>query len=89
MLERGLRSWRRVMSEYLRVTCLDRARIALEDTGQHHCALIMKQLQRAIDDAAFLLEWDANQPVEIVDDLVSSVQIMGLFGDREEWDDED
>ena len=73
------------MAEYVRVTCLDRARIALEDTGQHHCAMIMGQLQRAIDDASELLKWNPNQPVEIVDDLVSSVQIIGLF---EEDDDE-
>ena len=73
------------MSDYLRCTCLDRARIALEQTGQHHCAAQMGLLQEAIDDAAELLEWEPNQPVEIVDDLMSAVQIIGLF---EEGDDE-
>jgi hypothetical protein len=73
------------MSEYVRVTCLDRARVALEDTGQHHCALVMGRLQEAIDSAADELDADPNHPVEIVDDLLSAVQIIGLF---EEKDDE-
>ena len=67
------------MPEYLRSTCLDRARVALEQTGQHHCAAQMGLLQKAIDAAAELLVWDSHRPVEIVKDLVSAVQIIGLF----------
>lgn len=37
--------------EYARCTCLDRARIALEQTGQHHCAMYCGQLQDEITAA--------------------------------------
>ena len=73
------------MPEYLRSTCIDRARVALEQTGQHHCAHVLWELQSAIDAAAELTEIDSNSPVEIVKDLVSCVQIIGLF-EEEEYD---
>ena len=67
------------MSEYLRCTCLDRARIALEQTAQYHCAAQMDLLQAAIDVASEFTELDSSHPVEIVYDLVRAVEIIGLF----------
>jgi hypothetical protein len=51
---------------YVRCTCLDRARIALEQTGQIHCSMIMGRLQIAIDDIAMSEGLNSNKPVEIV-----------------------
>lgn len=58
--------------EYARCTCLDRARMALEQTGQHHCALQMSELQQRFD--IFPEAWvgyDPNKPVEILDHILS------------------
>ena len=67
------------MSETMRVTCLDRARVALEQTGQQHCASVMKSLQEAINDASELTGLDSNLPVKIVRDLIGAVQVALLF----------
>jgi len=54
-------------SEFARCTCLDRARIALEQTGQVHCAGVMKELQDLVDRGAKMLDKDPNRPIEVVD----------------------
>lgn len=59
--------------EFARCTCLDRARIALEQTGQHHCAGVMKDLQHVINVIADDFYLDANKPVEIVNWLAESL----------------
>jgi hypothetical protein len=51
-------------------TCLDRARIALEQTGQIHCALMMGKLQEAISRGADILKKDPNKPVDIVNWII-------------------
>jgi len=53
--------------EYVRCTCLDRARIALRQTGQHHCAEQMGLLQKEFDDAAEEFDLDPSKPLEIMD----------------------
>jgi len=57
------------MTEEARCTCLDRARIALEQTGQHWCAGVMGQLQIEFDKAAYEFGLDSNRPLEILDHL--------------------
>ena len=51
-------------------TCLDRARIALEQTGQIHCAMQMGELQKLITGVAYLMEYDPNDPIRILQDLI-------------------
>ena len=52
--------------EWVRCTCLDRGRVALERTGQHHCAMILGKLQVVINEVAESEGLNANRPVEIV-----------------------
>ena len=56
-------------AEYVRCTCLDRARIALEQTGQHHCALQMKNLQDEFDWFAVRLGVDPSDPVGVLQEI--------------------
>lgn len=53
-------------AEYVRCTCLDRARIALEQTGQHHCAMQMGELQKKFDVIAEEWQLDPNMPNKIL-----------------------
>ena len=63
--------------EYVRCTCLDRARIALRQTGQHHCAEQMGLLQERFDNIAQCYKLDEGKPVEILDALLETIdQIM-------------
>lgn len=64
-------------------TCLDRAKVALEQTGQHHCAMICYKLQEAISEIAEDFGLNPNKPVEIVRWLIS-VQREGHLGRSEE-----
>jgi len=50
-------------------TCLDRARIALEQTGQHHCAAQMGLLQDEINWYAKRLDVNPNNPIGVLDEL--------------------
>jgi hypothetical protein len=67
--------------EFLRCTCLDRARIALEQTGQHHCAGVMRELQEVIDDICITLEHtegiilDPNKPVAVLQELADFAEM--------------
>ena len=53
-------------AEYVCCTCLDRARIALEQSGQHHCAGVLGQLQDMFDGLAEEYEMDPNDPCSIL-----------------------
>ena len=58
--------------EYVRCTCLDRARIALRQTGQHHCAQQMEELQKRFDILPEAwVGYDPSKPVECMDHLLS------------------
>ena len=52
--------------EYLRCTCLDRARLALEQTGQITCAGVMKELQSLVNDISKEYNLDSNKPLEVL-----------------------
>ena len=52
--------------EFARCTCLDRARLALEQSGQVHCAGVMGELQRLFDGLADEYEMDPNRPCDII-----------------------
>ena len=52
--------------EIVRCTYLDRARIALEKTGQVHAAWQVQELQWVIDEIASDWGLNPNKPVEIV-----------------------
>ena len=56
--------------ELARCTCLDRARIALNQTGQHHCARVMGELQEIFDSLAYEYEMDPNDPCGILRGLL-------------------
>jgi len=56
--------------EYVRCTCLDRARIALRQTGQHHCAEQMEELQEEFNTAANYLHMDPSRPCGIMNRLI-------------------
>ena len=59
-----------VESEYARCTCLDRARIALERSGQHTCAWMMKNLQDRFDELAEEYEMDSADPLGMLRNLL-------------------
>ena len=69
--------------EFVRCTCLDRGRIALLQSGQVHCAMILGKLQLAIDDVAECYGFNANKPVEVVRWLMSKVS--GETDSEEIW----
>ena len=56
--------------EYARCTCLDRARIALEQSGQHWCAGVMGDLQARFNELAEEYELNPNDPVGILKALL-------------------
>ena len=73
--------------EYVRCTCLDRARIALRQTGQHHCAQQMEELQECFDAAGDRFNISPAQPLEIMEKLRvecagSSVLIKRMFNEK-------
>ena len=49
-------------TEYVRCTCLDRGRMALQKLGQHHCALQLKELQDEIDYITKYIKIDPTKP---------------------------
>lgn len=49
--------------QYLRCTCLDRARIALQNSGQHHCAGVVGMLQEEFNYICELMEVSSADPV--------------------------
>jgi hypothetical protein len=64
------------MTEEVRCTCLDRARIALEQTGQHHCAMVMGGLQKDFDALAKRFYMDSNQPELIIAHIVAEYNTL-------------
>lgn len=59
-------------AEYARCTCLDRARIALEQTGQVTCAIAMKNLQCTVKSVADEIgREDIHSPVLVIEDLLA------------------
>ena len=54
-------------AEYVRVTCLDRAKLALEQTGQLHCSQIMERLQIQFNELSDVAGGDPNKPYEMLD----------------------
>ena len=73
--------------EYIRCTCLDRARIALQNSGQHTCAEQMEELQECIDAAGDRFNISPAQPLEIMEKLRveyagSSVLIKRMFNEK-------
>ena len=71
-------------AEYVRCTCLDRARIALQQTGQHHCAGILGSLQEEFNEAAQEFKLDPSRPLEIMDHLRVLSIIGRVFMDNED-----
>lgn len=63
---------------YARCTCLDRARIALEQTGQVHCAGVMGELQKQMDHLA---TWFYG-PDYVIDpnDPVGAIEVLRRWG---------
>ena len=59
--------------EYARCTCLDRARIALEQTGQHTCAAVMGELQEKFDVMARCYGLDSNKPVDVMRSMEKTI----------------
>ena len=55
--------------EYVRYTCLDRARIALRQTGQHTCAGVMGNLQEEFDYICELMEVSPADPVHAMNEM--------------------
>ena len=57
--------------QYLRCTCLDRARIALEASGQHHCAGVVGRLQIQFNELAeHDPSWNPSKPCVMLDDII-------------------
>ena len=55
-----------MLEEITIATCIDRARIALEETGQIHCSHVMYSLQSALEEIAEANGLNPNKPVAIV-----------------------
>jgi hypothetical protein len=70
------------MTEEARCTCLDRARIALEQTGQHHCAGVMKELQDHFDAFCSDALIDPNDPVLALQSMMDCWLEVGIYRTR-------
>ena len=69
--------------EFMRSTCLDRARIALLATGQVHCAMIMRGLQERFDTIGAMMEIDSNKPGKILDEMYDAMLTWNIFYDED------
>ena len=68
-----------VMIEQARCTCLDRGAIALEETGQHHCAMVLGDLQSAFDEVDKVLRLDPSKPVQAVYEMLDAIMTIQVF----------
>ena len=56
--------------EYVRCTCLDRARIVLRQTGQYHCAEQMGEVQKMLDEICDYMDYpDPSHPTLVLQRL--------------------
>ena len=64
---------------YARCTCLDRARVALEASGQHHCASVVGRLQIQFNELADAYNktaeigilWNPSKPCVMLDCILA------------------
>jgi len=68
--------------EYARCTCLDRGAIALEETGQHHCAMVLRDLQAAFDEVDKVLRLNPARPVQAVYEMLDAIMTIKVFDDE-------
>jgi len=69
--------------EYARCTCLDRGAIALEETGQHHCAMVLRDLQAAFDEVDKVLRLNPARPVQAVYEMLDAIMTIKVFDDED------
>ncbi len=55
--------------EYVRCTCLDRARVALRHSQQYHCAAQMGKLQEEFDYICHLMQVSPADPVAAMHEI--------------------
>ena len=61
--------------EYVRCTCVDRAVVALRQSGQIHCSAILERLQIQFDELSELRShWDPSKPCAMLDDLIKELK---------------
>jgi hypothetical protein len=62
-----------------RATCLLRAAVALEQSGQHHCAMTLRDLQGAFEEVDSTLHLNASKPVYCVHEMLDAIMTLRLF----------
>jgi len=65
--------------EHARCTCLDRGAIALEETGQHHCAMVLRDLQAAFDEVDRVLRLNPAKTVQAVYEMLDAIMTVRVF----------
>ena len=68
--------------EHARCTCLDRGAIELENSGQHHCAMVLRDLQSAFDEVDKVLRLDPAKPVRAVYEMLDAIMTIKVFDDE-------
>ena len=71
-----------LLFDYARCTCLDRGAIELESSGQHHCAMVLRDLQTAFDEVDKVLRLDPSKPVQAVHEMLDAILTIQVFEDK-------
>ena len=69
----------REWSEEFRATCILRGAVALEQSGQHHCAMVLRDLQVALEEVDGTLHLNASKPVQAVYEMLDAIMTMKVF----------
>jgi hypothetical protein len=72
----------REWSEEFRATCLLRGAVELESSGQHHCAMVLRDLQAAFEEVDRTLHLNASKPVQAVYEMLDAIMTMRVFDDE-------
>jgi len=71
----GTEEW----TEECRATCILRGAVALEQSGQHHCAMVLRDLNAAFEEVDRTLHLNASKPVQSVYEMLDAIMTMKVF----------
>ena len=73
----------REWQEEFRATCILRGAVALEQSGQHHCAMVLRDLQAAFEEVDRTLHLNASKPVQAVYEMLDAIMTIRVFDEEE------
>ncbi len=63
----------------VRATCILRGAVALEHSGQHHCAMVLRDLHAAFEEVDRVLHLNASKPVQSVYEMLDAIMTIRVF----------